>query len=88
MRLAAHPLAMKVSRRPRVTKAKIANGAVTTDEIAAAYKFRQPVYVAELDFAALLTAPPAPMRYTPLPRFPSVVRDISLLVAARVLPQP
>jgi phenylalanyl-tRNA synthetase beta chain len=55
-----------------------------TDEIAAAYKFRQPVYVAELDFAALLAASPAPPRYTPLPRFPSVVRDVSLLIDRRV----
>jgi phenylalanyl-tRNA synthetase beta chain len=55
-----------------------------SDEIAAAYKFRQPVYIAELDFAALLAARPAPARYTPLPRFPSVVRDLSLLIDRRV----
>lgn len=54
------------------------------DELAAAYKFRQPVYVAELDFSALLAAPDAPARYRPLPRFPSVVRDVSLLVDRRV----
>jgi phenylalanyl-tRNA synthetase beta chain len=54
------------------------------DELAAAYKFRQPVYVAELDFSALLAAPAAPARYAPLPRFPSVARDVSLLVARRV----
>lgn len=54
------------------------------DEIAAVYKFRQPVFVAELDFTALLATPPRAVRYTPLPRFPSVVRDLSLLVARRV----
>jgi phenylalanyl-tRNA synthetase beta chain len=54
------------------------------DDIAAAYKFRQPVYVAELDFSALLSAPPAPARYAPLARFPSVVRDVSLLIDRRV----
>ncbi len=53
------------------------------DEIAAAYKFRQAVYVAELDFSALLAAPHAPARYAPLARFPSVVRDVSLLVDRR-----
>jgi phenylalanyl-tRNA synthetase beta chain len=54
------------------------------DELAAAYKFRPPVYVAELDFSALLAAPDAPPRYRPLPRFPAVVRDVSLLVDRRV----
>ena len=54
------------------------------DELAAAYKFRQPVYVAELDFGALLATAAAPPRYAPLPRFPSVVRDVSLLVDRRV----
>ena len=54
------------------------------DELAAAYKFRQPVYVAELDFSALLAAPHAHARYTPLARFPAVVRDVSLLVERRV----
>ncbi len=55
-----------------------------TDEMAAGYKFRQPVYVAELDFSALLAAAGVAARYTPLPRYPSVVRDVSLLVERRV----
>ncbi|HYY43391.1 MAG TPA: hypothetical protein VE775_11710, partial [Pyrinomonadaceae bacterium] len=46
--------------------------------------FRQPVYIAELDFSALLSAADAPARYAPLPRFPSVVRDVSLLIDRRV----
>ncbi len=54
------------------------------DELAAAYKFRQPVYVAEVDFSALLAAEGTPVRYAPLPRFPSVARDVSLLVERRV----
>lgn len=54
------------------------------DELAASYKFRQPVYVAELDLSALLAAETTPVRYAPLARFPSVVRDVSLLVARRV----
>jgi phenylalanyl-tRNA synthetase beta chain len=49
--------------------------------VAGEYKFKQPVFVAELNFGALLDAEPAPPRYHPLPRFPTVVRDLSLLVA-------
>jgi phenylalanyl-tRNA synthetase beta chain len=47
---------------------------------AASYKFRQPVYVAEIDLTALLAQPEQPVLYSPLPRFPSIVRDVSLLV--------
>ena len=54
------------------------------EEVSAAYKFRQPVYVAELNFGALLAAPERPVRYAPLARFPSVVRDISLVAGRRV----
>ena len=55
-----------------------------SEEVASAYKFRQPVYVAEVNFAALLEEGEEPVRYAPLPRFPSVVRDASLLVSRRV----
>jgi phenylalanyl-tRNA synthetase beta chain len=44
------------------------------------YKFRQPVYVAELDLTALMQTAERPVLYSPLPRFPSIVRDASLLV--------
>ncbi|HEX8774591.1 MAG TPA: phenylalanine--tRNA ligase subunit beta [Pyrinomonadaceae bacterium] len=54
------------------------------ESVAAAYKFRQPVYVAEVDYAALLRVGERSIVYTPLARFPSVVRDISLLVARDV----
>jgi phenylalanyl-tRNA synthetase beta chain len=54
------------------------------DGVAASYKFRQPVYVAEIDFTALLAAGERPVVYTPLARFPAVVRDISLLVGRDV----
>jgi phenylalanyl-tRNA synthetase beta chain len=49
--------------------------------IAATYKFRQPVYLAELDLTALLESAQQPVQYKPLPRYPSVVRDVTLLVA-------
>ncbi len=51
-----------------------------SEAVAASYKFRQPVFVAEVDLTALLAASELPVRYTPLPRFPSIVRDVSLLV--------
>ncbi len=54
------------------------------DAVAQEFKFRQPVYVAELDLTTLLNMPAIPARYTPLARYPSVVRDVSVLVARRV----
>ncbi|HEV7843905.1 MAG TPA: phenylalanine--tRNA ligase subunit beta, partial [Pyrinomonadaceae bacterium] len=54
-----------------------------SEEIAAEFKFRQPVYVAELDLTAILQSKETPALYTPLARFPSVVRDVSLLLNRR-----
>jgi phenylalanyl-tRNA synthetase beta chain len=51
-----------------------------SDEIATAHKFRQPVYVAEIDLQAVLEMPVAPVTYQPLPKYPAVVRDVSLLI--------
>ena len=50
------------------------------ESVATTYKFRYPVYVMELDFEALLNGPARIVQYTSLPRYPSVVRDISLLL--------
>lgn len=50
------------------------------EEIASNYKFKQPVYVAEIDLQAVLEQTPEPVRYTPLPKYPSVVRDVSFVV--------
>ncbi|HEX8162835.1 MAG TPA: phenylalanine--tRNA ligase subunit beta [Pyrinomonadaceae bacterium] len=54
-----------------------------SDEISAEYKFRQPVYAAEVDLSALLEAGETPARYAPLPRYPAVARDASLVVGRR-----
>ncbi|MEO8433903.1 MAG: phenylalanine--tRNA ligase subunit beta [Pyrinomonadaceae bacterium] len=54
------------------------------EEIATSYKFRQPVFVAEIDLSALLEQAESPLIYSPLPRFPSVVRDVSLLLERKV----
>jgi phenylalanyl-tRNA synthetase beta chain len=50
------------------------------ESVASDYKFRQPVFIAELDLTSLLEHPEQPVLYSRLPRFPSVVRDVSLLV--------
>ena len=55
-----------------------------SDSVAGAHKFRQPVFVAEIDLTALLETAELPVLYSPLPRFPSIVRDVSLLVARRL----
>ena len=55
-----------------------------TETLAGAYKFRQPVCVAEVDLSALLEIKELPVLYSPLPRFPSIVRDVSLLVDRKV----
>ena len=51
-----------------------------SEPVASAYKFRQPVYVMELDLGSLMSGPATLIQYTPLPRYPSVMRDISLLL--------
>lgn len=50
------------------------------DEIAQTYKFRQPVFVAEVDLQTILAAPKERFSYRPLPVYPSIERDVSLLV--------
>jgi phenylalanyl-tRNA synthetase beta chain len=54
------------------------------EAVASFYKFRQPVYVVEVDLSALLKSEELPVLYRLLPRYPSVVRDVSLLVERRV----
>ncbi len=44
------------------------------------YKLRQPVYVAEIEFERLLPAAFSPVSYEPLARYPSVKRDMSIVV--------
>ena len=54
------------------------------ESIASSYKFRQAVYVAELDFTSLLASEGRAIQYAPLPRYPAVVRDVTLLVGRDV----
>jgi phenylalanyl-tRNA synthetase beta chain len=52
--------------------------------IASRYKFKQPVLIAELNFDMLLQSEAAEARYSPLPKYPAVARDVSLLAAKEV----
>jgi len=54
------------------------------EAVAAEYKFKQTVFVAEIDLTALLEIPENPVLYSPLPRFPAIVRDVSLLLDRKV----
>jgi phenylalanyl-tRNA synthetase beta chain len=54
------------------------------ESVAELFKFRQPVYVAELDLTSLLALHEKPVQYKPLPRYPSVLRDVTLLVDRKV----
>jgi phenylalanyl-tRNA synthetase beta chain len=54
------------------------------EDAAASYKFRQPVFVLELDFSALLSSPEKSVQYSRLPKYPAVVRDLTLLVDRKV----
>ncbi|MBO0724756.1 MAG: phenylalanine--tRNA ligase subunit beta [Blastocatellia bacterium] len=52
--------------------------------IAARYKFKQPVFVADLNLKMMLLAERTKVRYHPLPKFPTVVRDLALLINTSV----
>jgi phenylalanyl-tRNA synthetase beta chain len=54
------------------------------ESIAADYKFRQPVYVAEIDLSRLLKLEEQPVLYHPLARYPGIDRDVSVLLDSRV----
>jgi phenylalanyl-tRNA synthetase beta chain len=51
-----------------------------SEKVADSYKFRQAIYIAELDLNRLLASEARAVQYKPLPRFPSVMRDMTLLV--------
>ena len=51
-----------------------------SDDIAVGYKFKQPVYVAEIDLDRVLASPTSNAIYKPLAKYPSVVRDVSFVV--------
>jgi phenylalanyl-tRNA synthetase beta chain len=72
--------------QPGQSAAVLGNGARVgwlgrlAEGVASEYKFRQPIFVGEIDLTSVLQLSERPVLYSPLPRFPSVVRDSSLLV--------
>jgi len=54
------------------------------DDLAATYKFRQSVYVAEIDLQTVLAMEQQVPTYRPLTIYPGIVRDISFLVGRNV----
>lgn len=50
------------------------------DEIASNYKFKQPVFVAEISLSRAMALEPESRVYRPLPRYPSVIRDVSFII--------
>ncbi len=50
-----------------------------SDEIAGGYKFRQPIYVAELNLDSVLGRAQTVRSYKPLSKYPGISRDVSLL---------
>jgi phenylalanyl-tRNA synthetase beta chain len=53
--------------------------------VASLYKFRQPVFVGEIEFEKLLALPSNQVRYSALPRFPAASRDVSALMPDTVM---
>jgi len=68
----------------RMNRTQVGSIGRLEETIAVEHKFRQPVFVAEIDLTALLEIEESPVLYTPLPRFPSIMRDVSLLVDRKV----
>lgn len=54
------------------------------DEISQNYKFKQPVFVAEVDLQTILAEKEPSIFYRPLPVYPSIERDVSLLIKRHI----
>ncbi|MBX7053843.1 MAG: phenylalanine--tRNA ligase subunit beta [Pyrinomonadaceae bacterium] len=50
-----------------------------SDNIAAGYKFKQPVYIAEINLQMVLGSAAKTPVYRPLPKFPGITRDVSFI---------
>lgn len=55
-----------------------------SDEIASVFKFRQPVYVAEINLRTALEKPVSQITYRPLAKYPGIVRDVSFVAGRTV----
>ncbi len=56
-------------------------------EVSLAFELTRPTYLFELELAALIPLVSRKALYQPIPRFPAVVRDIALIVAAGITHQ-
>jgi len=72
------------SAEVRVTGKFVGTIGRLNDEIASAYKFKQPVFVAEIDLQTILQVVEQKISYKPLPVYPSIVRDVSLIIERNV----
>ncbi|MDH3493970.1 MAG: phenylalanine--tRNA ligase subunit beta, partial [Acidobacteriota bacterium] len=84
--VATEPRHLQVGQSALVRFRETIVGAVGRLEstLADGYKFKQPVYVAELDLSFLLEEPESVAVYKPLDVYPSVVRDVSLVVTENI----
>lgn len=73
---------LRSGRAAKIAKDGVEIGSVgqLADALADESKFRQPVFVCEIDLDGLISRENSPPAYRPLPRFPSVVRDVSFVV--------
>lgn len=64
----------------RIDNREIGTMGRLSDEVASGYKFKQVVYVAEINMSRALSAPRESAIYRPLAKFPSIIRDVSFVV--------
>jgi len=62
----------------------IGHAGVISREVQEMFDLRHPVSAAEVSFDVLLAQPVQPARYHPLPRFPAIDRDLSLILDEQV----
>ncbi|MFM9905340.1 MAG: phenylalanine--tRNA ligase subunit beta [Pyrinomonadaceae bacterium] len=62
-----------------VNKIKLGIIGRLNDEISATYKFKQPIYVSEIDLQAVFESPLRTTIYRPLAKYPAIIRDVSLV---------
>ncbi len=60
---------------------------LVSPSVAESFGIEVPLWLAELDFERLFAMRGGPVRFTPLPKFPSVVRDLALVVGEEFLVQ-
>lgn len=72
------------SARVRLNGSPVGSIGRLAETLVESSKFRQPLFVAEVDLTALLEVEELPVLYSPLPRYPSIQRDVSLLVDRNV----